>query len=45
MPQWIVFLALAIVSWLALTVGAGLLIGRLLDLLRRHRPQPPRRAA
>lgn len=45
MPQWIVFLALAIVSWLALTVGGGLLIGRLLDAVGRLRPHARRRIA
>lgn len=45
MPQWIVFLALAIVSWLALTVGGGLLIGRLLNVAGRHLPHPRRRIA
>jgi hypothetical protein len=37
MPSWVVLLALAIVSWLTLTVGGGLLVGRLLDVVSRRR--------
>lgn len=43
MPQWIVILALVIVSWLVLAVGGGLLIGRLLQVVTRHLPHPRRR--
>jgi hypothetical protein len=43
MPQWIVILALVIVSWLVLAVGGGLLIGRLLGMVTRHLPHPRRR--
>lgn len=45
MPQWILFLVLAIVAWLALSVGGGLLVGRLLSVAARHRPHPRRRIA
>jgi hypothetical protein len=44
MPQWTVLLALAIVAWLALSVGGGLVVGRLLDVLSRHLPHLRRRA-
>jgi hypothetical protein len=45
MPQWITFLAFTLVAWLSLTVGVGLLIGRLLSVaaawrLRRRGPPP-----
>jgi hypothetical protein len=30
MPQWIIFMALAIVAWLVLSIGGGLVIGRLI---------------
>ena len=45
MPDWIVFLTLAIVAWLALAVGGGLLVGRLLAAVERHLPHPKRRIA
>jgi hypothetical protein len=45
MPQWILFLALAIVAWLALAVVGGLLLGRLLAAVERHLPHPRRRLA
>jgi hypothetical protein len=45
MPQWILLLMLAIVAWLALSVGGGLLVGRLLSLAARHLPHPRRRIA
>jgi hypothetical protein len=44
MPQWIVILALVIVAWLALAIGGGLLVGRLLQAVARHLPHPRRRA-
>jgi hypothetical protein len=44
-PQWILFLTLAIVAWLALSVGGGLLVGRLLGMIARHLPHPRRRTA
>jgi hypothetical protein len=43
MPQWILFLVLTIVAWLMLSVGGGLLVGRLLGLAARHLPHPRRR--
>lgn len=45
MPQWIIFLALAIVAWLALSVVGGLLVGRLLGAVARHLPHQRRRIA
>jgi hypothetical protein len=45
MPQWILFLVLAIVAWLAVAVGGGLLIGRLIGVVERHLPHPRRRTA
>jgi hypothetical protein len=36
MPSWVVLLALAIVSWLTVAVGGGLLVGRLLDAVSRR---------
>jgi hypothetical protein len=45
MPQWILFLALAIVAWLVLAVGGGLLLGRLIAAVERHLPHPRRRLA
>jgi hypothetical protein len=44
MPQWIIFLALAIAAWLTLSVGGGLLLGRLLSVAARRRPHPRRTA-
>jgi hypothetical protein len=43
MPQWIVFLIIAIVAWLALSVGGGLLVGRLLSAGARRLPHQRRR--
>ncbi|HZQ64579.1 MAG TPA: hypothetical protein VFA66_05070 [Gaiellaceae bacterium] len=43
MPQWVVFLVVAIGAWFALSVGGGLLVGRLLSAAERHRLQPRRR--
>jgi hypothetical protein len=37
MPQWITLLVLAIVAWLAVSVGGGLIIGRLLAVASRKR--------
>ena len=37
MPDWIEFLALAIVAWLALSVGGGFVVGRLLSVATRRR--------
>ena len=30
MPQWIVFLAVAIVAWFVFSIGGGLVVGRLI---------------
>ena len=38
MPQWITLLTLAIVAWLVLSVGGGLLVGQLLRSVARHVP-------
>jgi hypothetical protein len=35
MPDWIVLLVLAVVSWLTVAVGGGLLAGRLMDAFSR----------
>jgi hypothetical protein len=43
MPQWILLLTLAIVAWLTLAVGGGLLLGRLIAVVQRHLPHPRRR--
>lgn len=45
MPQWVVFLVLAIVAWLAFSIGGGLIIGRLLGAASRRLPHPRRRVA
>jgi hypothetical protein len=37
MPQWIILLAIAIVAWLVLAVGGGLVVGRLLGIASRRR--------
>ncbi len=37
MPQWILFLVLAIVAWLVVSVGGGLVVGRLLAIAGRRR--------
>jgi hypothetical protein len=44
-PHWILVLTLAIVAWLALSVGGGLLVGRLIGVASRHRPRLRRRVA
>ena len=45
MPQWILLLVLAIVAWLVLAVGGGLLLGRLIAVVERHLPHRRRRLA
>ena len=45
MPHWIVILLLAIVAWLTLAIGGGLLVGRLIDGASRLLPQQRRRIA
>jgi len=37
MPDWILFLILAIAAWLLLSVGGGFALGRLLAAARRRR--------
>ena len=37
MPQWIILLIVAIVAWLAFSVGRRLILGRLLAVARRRR--------
>jgi hypothetical protein len=36
MPQWIIFLLLAIVAWFMLSVGGGLVVGRILSAAARR---------
>lgn len=45
MPHWMIVFGIVVIAWLALAVGGGLAIGRLLDLIGRHLPHPRRRAA
>jgi hypothetical protein len=45
MPDWIVFVVFAIVAWLVLAVGGGLILGRLLGVASRHLPRVSRRIA
>ncbi len=42
MPHWILIVLLVAVGWLALSIGGGLAIGRLLGLASRHLPRPRR---
>jgi hypothetical protein len=42
MPQWIILLIVAIGAWLLLSVGGGLLIGRILSVASRRRPHTRR---
>jgi MFS family permease len=43
MPQWVIFLALAIAAWFLVSVVGGLLLGRLLSFIGRRRPHAGRR--
>jgi hypothetical protein len=36
-PQWIILMMLAIVAWLVVSIGGGLLVGRLLRVASRRR--------
>jgi hypothetical protein len=36
-PQWIILLLLAIVAWLVVSIGGGLVVGRLLRVASRRR--------
>ena len=35
MPDWVVLLVLAVVAWLTVAVGGGLLVGRLMGAFSR----------
>jgi hypothetical protein len=37
MPQWIILMAVAIVAWLVVSIGGGLVVGRLIRLVSRRR--------
>jgi hypothetical protein len=37
MPQWIIPMVLAIAAWLVLSIGGGLLVGRLIRTVSRPR--------
>jgi hypothetical protein len=43
MPQWILLLGLAIVSWLVLALVGGIVLGRVLSLAERRLPRPGQR--
>ena len=45
MPHWFIILVLAIVAWLTLAIGGGLLVGRLIDGVSRLLPPQRRRIA
>jgi hypothetical protein len=36
-PQWIILMVLAIVAWLVLSIGGGLVVGRLIRMASRRR--------
>jgi hypothetical protein len=36
-PQWVVLMALAIVAWLVVSIGGGLVVGRLIRMATRRR--------
>jgi len=36
-PQWIILMLLAIVAWLVVSIGGGLIVGRLLGVVSRRR--------
>jgi hypothetical protein len=37
MPQWIFLMTVAIVAWLVVSIGGGLVVGRLIGLVSRRR--------
>jgi hypothetical protein len=37
MPQWIILMMVAIGAWLVVSIGGGLVVGRLLGLVSRRR--------
>jgi hypothetical protein len=36
-PQWIIMMVLAIVAWLVVSIGGGLIVGRLIRVASRRR--------
>jgi hypothetical protein len=36
-PQWIILMLVAIVAWLVVSIGGGLVVGRVLRLVSRRR--------
>jgi len=36
-PQWIILLMVAIAAWLVVSIGGGLVVGRLLRMVSRRR--------
>jgi hypothetical protein len=36
-PQWIILMMVAIVAWLVVSIGGGLVVGRVLRLVSRRR--------
>jgi hypothetical protein len=36
-PQWIILMVLAIVAWLVVSIGGGLIVGRLIRVASRRR--------
>lgn len=45
MPHWMIVFGIVVIAWLALAVGGGLAIGRLLGFISRHLPDLRRRVA
>jgi hypothetical protein len=43
MPQWILLLGLAIVSWLVLALVGGIVLGKVLSLAERRLKRPRQR--
>ena len=37
MPEWIILMLLAIAAWLVVSIGGGLVVGRLIRLASRRR--------
>jgi hypothetical protein len=37
MPEWIILMTVAIVGWLVVSIGGGLLVGRLIRAVSRPR--------
>ena len=36
-PEWIILMGLAIVAWLVVSIGGGLIVGRLIRIASRRR--------